>query len=111
MKMVVERDALIKALHHAQSFIWEGGRTGIETLKNENGDFVRLTFAHDKEEELDAVYAGGKMDIGFNYRYLHDILEKILRTVKISFSENSKPVLLQGQNTKDMFYVLMPMKI
>ena len=67
-------------------------------------------------EEIDAAYAGEEMMlpyncIGFNYRYLQSILEKIPETVKISFSENSKPVLLQGQDVKDSLYVLMPMKM
>ena len=63
------------------------------------------------EEEIDAMYVGDAMEIGFNFRYLKEILEKIPGVVKISFSENSKPVLLQGQDVKDSLYVLMPMRV
>ena len=63
------------------------------------------------DEEVDAIYVGDAMEIGFNYRYLKEILEKIPGVVKISFSENSKPVLLQGQDVKDSLYVLMPMRV
>jgi len=63
------------------------------------------------EEPVDAIYVGDTMEIGFNFRYLSEILKKIPGIVKISFSENSKPVLLQGQDVKDSLYVLMPMRV
>jgi len=64
------------------------------------------------EDELDTVYAGEELDIGFNYRYLLDILAQIKgQNVKIGFQDGISPVTLQDTADANALFVLMPMRV
>jgi len=64
------------------------------------------------EDELDTAYAGDEMDIGFNYRYLLDILAQIKgQNVKIAFQDGISPVILQDTDDPNALFVLMPMRV
>ena len=64
------------------------------------------------EDELDTTYSGEEMDIGFNYRYLLDILAQIKgQNVKIGFQDSISPVILQDTDDQNALFVLMPMRV
>ena len=64
------------------------------------------------EDELDAVYTGEELDIGFNFRYLLDILAQIKgQNVKILLQDGVSPVILQDATDTSTLFVLMPMRV
>lgn len=58
-------------------------------------------------------YVGGAIDIGFNSRYLLDILKQISGdTVRIELSDASSPTILRNpEDRANDIYVLMPMRV
>ncbi len=64
------------------------------------------------EDEMEAGYDGETLEIGFNYRYLLDILAQIKGgTVRFSLQDGMSPVILQDANNETALYVLMPMRV
>lgn len=64
------------------------------------------------EDELDAVYDNETFEIGFNYRYLLDILAQIKgETVQIILQDGTSPVILKDETDDSALYVLMPMRV
>ena len=64
------------------------------------------------EDELDITYDGAATDIGFNFRYLLDILAQIKGPqVQMLFEDSVSPVILQDTADADTLYVLMPMRV
>ena len=64
------------------------------------------------EDELDAIYSGDALDIGFNYRYLLDILAQIQgQNVKIVLADSVSPVILKDAADTSSLFVLMPMRV
>ena len=64
------------------------------------------------EDELDALYKGEEMEIGFNFRYLLDILGQIKgQNVKMLLQDGVSPVLLQDATDSSSLFVLMPMRV
>jgi DNA polymerase III subunit beta len=63
-------------------------------------------------EEIEADYDGAPLTIGFNARYLHDILGEIdSDTVLIKLAEAGSPTILQSREGADALFVLMPMRV
>ncbi len=63
-------------------------------------------------EDLKAKYTGDSFDIGFNSKYIMDILnnlddEKII----INFKDGSSPITAQENSNSELVYVLMPMRV
>ena len=64
------------------------------------------------EDELDITYEDAATDIGFNFRYLLDILAQIKGVqVQMLFEDSVSPVILQDTNDANTLYVLMPMRV
>jgi len=64
------------------------------------------------EEELEVSYAGDQIDIGFNSRYLNDILSQIDgETVEAHLADSNSPTLLRDSADEAALYVLMPMRV
>lgn len=64
------------------------------------------------EDELDIQYTGDEIEIGFNYRYLLDILAQIKgEQAEMRFEDGVSPVILQDVKDVDTLYVLMPMRV
>ncbi len=63
-------------------------------------------------EELDAVYDGEPMEIGFNSRYLIDITQQIDgEFAQFTMADPSSPTLLEEPGESSALYVLMPMRV
>ena len=64
------------------------------------------------EDELDITYDGVATDIGFNFRYLLDILAQIKGAqTQMLFEDSVSPVILRDAEDANTLYVLMPMRV
>ena len=63
-------------------------------------------------EDIEASYNGDDIEIGFNSRYIMDILDNLEENdVKISFNDNSSPIIIKEKINTENVYVLMPMRV
>jgi DNA polymerase-3 subunit beta len=63
-------------------------------------------------EELPADYGSDTIEIGFNARYLLDILSEIEGdTVEVHLADAAAPTLLRENDKSNALYVLMPMRV
>ena len=63
-------------------------------------------------EELAASYSSDEFEIGFNSRYLMDILSQIEgETVQVMLADPSAPTVLKDVLDEAVLYVLMPMRV
>ena len=63
-------------------------------------------------EEMDIAYTGEELEIGFNFRYMRDILAQIKGgTVRLMLNDSVSPVILKDTADENALYVLMPMRV
>ena len=65
-------------------------------------------------EQLDAdrvKYASGPLEIGFQARYLNDIIDQVKDEVEFLFSDGSAPTVVRDASDMSALYVLMPMRV
>ena len=63
-------------------------------------------------EEVEASYDSESLEVGYNFRYLLDILANIKgENAKISFSDGSSPSVIHDTSDSSAIYVLMPMRV
>jgi len=66
----------------------------------------------DAKEELDVVYTGSEISIGFNARYVIDILQAVDKeNIILYLKDNISPGLIQPENDDDYLAVVMPMRL
>lgn len=64
------------------------------------------------EDEVEADYKSEDLDIGFNSRYVLDILNQCKGVkVKLSMLDSSSPVLVHDLSDSSVTYVIMPMRV
>ncbi len=64
------------------------------------------------EDEMDATYDNEPVEIGFNYRYLLDILAQVKGgTVQMRLTDGVSPVILKDGADDKALFVLMPMRV
>lgn len=83
---------------------------------NINNDCLTLYSSNpdvgDAKEELDSVYDGSEISIGFNAKYIIDILQAIEKENIILFlKDNISPGLIQPEGDEDYLAVIMPMRL
>lgn len=63
-------------------------------------------------EEVEAVYENEALEVGYNFRYLLDILSEIKgEKVQVTFSDSSSPSVIHDTSDASAIYVLMPMRV
>ena len=63
-------------------------------------------------EELEASYESDALEVGYNFRYLLDILSEIKGdNVQMTFSDSSSPSIVRDTADSSAIYVLMPMRV
>lgn len=66
----------------------------------------------DAREELEVDYSGKEMKIGFNAKYILDVLNSMNEEkVQVEFNDQLSPGLMRPQNDKSYTCVVMPMRI
>ncbi|MCP1852842.1 MULTISPECIES: DNA polymerase III subunit beta [unclassified Bradyrhizobium] len=96
----------------------------VATISSERGRAVKVSLAEGKitlhvtnpdagaaTEELEAEFTGDAMEIGFNSRYLHDILAEVQgESVNVNLADPGSPTIFRGTDEGSL-YVLMPMRV
>jgi DNA polymerase-3 subunit beta len=63
-------------------------------------------------EELEVEYAGDPLKIGFNFRYLLDVLAVLTEdTVELELTDELSPGVIRGAGSEGYRAVIMPMRI
>jgi DNA polymerase-3 subunit beta len=97
----------------------------VSTVSSEKGRAVKLNITAEKvvltvnnpesgsaEEELSASYNADPLDIGFNSRYLLDIVGQFKGdTANFDFADAGSPTIIRDPSDDSALYVLMPMRV
>jgi len=63
-------------------------------------------------EEIEADYSAPAFDVGFNARYLIDILNQVdTQTVQMHLADAAAPTLIREGDSSAALYVIMPMRV
>tara|TARA_E500000178_G_scaffold312548_1_gene329314 strand:- start:1660 stop:2775 length:1116 start_codon:yes stop_codon:yes gene_type:complete len=63
-------------------------------------------------EDLNIEYEGDEIEIGFNSKYIMDIINNLDdNEISISLKDNKSPVIAQENSNSNLVYVLMPMRV
>src|SRR5215217_1575069 len=104
---------------------FSAGVDRVATIASEKTRAVKISVDRDKvtlsvtspenglaTEELAADYGSDGIEIGFNARYLMDILHEIEGdTVEVHLADAAAPTLLRENDKSSALYVLMPMRV
>ena len=67
---------------------------------------------HAAAEEVPADYSAPEFEVGFNYRYLLDILGQVgSAQVDVHLADAAAPTLIRENDDSRALYVLMPMRV
>ena len=97
----------------------------VSTIVNEKSPVIKFklfknlinlsTFNNDNSsatEDIEAKYEGKEIEIGFNAKYIMDMLDNLKENeIQISFMDNASPIVAQEKANLDLIYVLMPMRV
>ena len=97
----------------------------VSTLSSERGRAIKLSIGDNKmtlsvnnpdsgsaSEEIEVDYDAAPIDIGFNARYLLDILGQLAGdTALIKMADPGSPTLIQDRDGASALYVLMPLRV
>lgn len=97
----------------------------ITAIVSERGRVARLSLSHNKLEcavinadagsaieEIDVDYDGEPLQIGFNSHYVVDVLNNVEGDkVEFRLADPGSPTLVQGVDSADALFVLMPMRV
>jgi DNA polymerase-3 subunit beta len=104
---------------------FSAGVDRVSTIASEKTRAVKISVDRDKvtlsvtspengvaTEELAADYGADNIEIGFNAKYLMDILSEIDGdTVEVHLADAAAPTLLRENDKSNALYVLMPMRV
>ncbi len=100
---IVDRVAVISEKSRGIKLIMKKGVLMVTASNTDEGS---------AEDEIEAGYDAEVIEIGFNYRYLLDILNQIKgSTVRFSLLNGTSPVIIQDAQDSSALYVLMPMRV
>lgn len=109
----LERNTLLHALQRA-SILSSEKFSGVRLVLTQNS--IRILCSNNEQEEaqeeLEIDYMGMPLDIGFNVRYLLDVLNNLTENeIVCSFGDVNSSALITLPNNDDFKYVVMPMRI
>lgn len=111
-KVVVDKTEFLKALRRTS--IMSRERTHAVRFDLETGKITLISMNPDigeAREEIEAQYKGDQMTVGFNARYLMDILQVMgSESVSMELQEPLSPTLLLEENNREYQCVVMPMR-
>lgn len=110
--VVVDKTEFLKALRRTS--IMSRERTHAVRFDLETGKITLISMNPDigeAREEIEAQYKGDQMTVGFNARYLMDILQVMeSESVSMELQEPLSPTLLLEENNREYQCVVMPMR-
>ncbi len=97
----------------------------VQTVSSERGRAVKFSLANDlltlsvvnpdsgsADEEIEASYDGPPIEIGFNSRYVLDMLSVMPgESLRMALNDNGSPALFRRNDEDAMLAVLMPMRV
>lgn len=109
----LDRDELQRALQRAAILSNEKFR-GVRWMLTK--DSLRISCSNNEQEEaqeeLEVVFSGDPLDVGFNVTYLLDVLANVQPgKVNCSFGDANSSMLITLPGRDDFRYVVMPMRI
>ena len=111
--LIVDRDAFMAAVDRVSIVsadrtraVKVGIQAGAVTIQASSAEAGAAT------EHVEGDYDGAPMEVGFNARYLLDILRELKGdTIRFQLAEASKPTLVSDPTDASALYVLMPMRV
>ena len=111
--IVVPREAILSSLKR------------VSLLANQKSKAIMMCFSENKleitsnnpelgdaKEELDISYSGPELKIGFNAKYIEDVLKNIdQENIELEVNDQLSPGVLKSHNKNDYINVVMPMRI
>jgi len=115
-RMEVDGKLFSEAVDRVATISTERSRTVKLALDSDNGGRLRLSAnspdSGSATEELDVIYLGPAIEIGFNARYLLDMTEHANGArVEFTMADAAAPTLLRDLADPATLYVLMPMRV
>ena len=103
-KSAVDRVSVISTeKSRAVKFALENGKLTLSTSSPEHGT---------ASEELDVNYASGPLEVGFNSRYLLDMMNQIEGdTAQFILNDSASPAIVRDTADVASLYVIMPMRV
>ena len=112
-KIIIPRDLILSSLKR------------VSLLANQKSKAILFSFSANKleitssnpelgdaKEELDLDYSGPDIKIGFNARYIEDVLKNIEQDkIEIELNDQVSPGIIKGHANSDYINVVMPMRI
>ncbi len=75
----------------------------LNTINNDNSTAT---------EDLELDYEGDNLEIGFNSKYIMDIVNNLQdEVISIKLKDGSSPIIAQEKSNSNLVYVLMPMRV
>jgi len=112
-RAVVDRAALAEAVDRVQTIATE--KTRAVKLSLEAGKMTISAVSSEAgrgQDELDASYADAPIEIGFNARYILDMLQQISGdTLELDIATPAAPTLVRDPGDTGTVFVLMPMRV
>lgn len=111
--LTVERDDFARSVDRVSTISSERGRA----VKFSLGDGKLTLSVHNPDagqavEELSVDYEASPLEIGFNARYLLDIIGQLQGdTALLKLADSGSPTLIQDKEGASNLYVLMPMRV
>jgi DNA polymerase-3 subunit beta len=113
-QMSVDRQSFATAVDRVSTIASERGGKAVKlTIGNDQLDLSVTNPDHGTaNEELAVSFAPENFEIGFNARYLLDIVAQIRsETLIFRFNDSGSPTLVEEESQTSALYVLMPMRV
>jgi DNA polymerase-3 subunit beta len=112
-KVIADRHDMAAAIERVSTVSTEKGRAVKVSLSDGKAVFTVISAeVGAATEEMEVDYSGIPFDIGFNSRYLMDILSEIGgEKVEIELADPGSPTLFREAGAEDSRFVLMPMRV
>lgn len=115
--LTLDRQELLDALNRVSLISTERARGVKITLHAGSMELRTHAPAHgeafeEASESLDVEYGGTDLSIGFNARYLSEVLEKVTaKNVELMMNDEASPGLIRSDADELYSYVVMPMRL
>ena len=109
----IKRNDLLDGMKKMMILSSENSRGVQITLDSNNMELVSINpDLGDVKDNLAIEYSDEKIELGFNSKYFVDALQAMESdTVKLGFSDNSSPCMIEGEDDEGFLGLIMPMRI
>ena len=113
ISVIVNKTLLKEAVERANILIKEGKRTFLKMMLDE--DIMEISSRSDEglvHEKVDIVKKGSGLSIGFNAKYLLDVLKVVSdEDIRMSFNNSTSPCLIRPMEGDEYIYMILPVRL